>query len=521
MIGSGRDRASVQELLAEAKLTGVLNLNNLQTALQLFLPFFPFIDFPLKNLWMSSNNLTGVPPSVGTLRSLETLQLIGNRVTSLPDEIGNLAKLRELRLEKNCLQELPASIGSLRELKKLSVYINFLRSLPDEIGGLISLEELRLENNQLQAIPVSIGNLVNLSFLTLQNNPTLCSIPDSVGSLRNLRVLSMENCSLGSLPSSIGNLVHLQTLQLDSNRLNFLPASIGRLTSLQVLRAERNQLTVLPREIGRLSSLRELWLSDNELRILPKELGWVFTLKVVRVDRTPLVFPPPSSSRSVSDTLKYLREKPEPDENVGWEDALVGAGCVGKTSVLMAVLLSGKTPPLTGSGGVGKLSVLNALVESDAKYSQLPSVGVRTNASPSFPPPAHTLNFQRGHLPISPQSHQPLHNPVYRPPERSNSGQFTTQPVSPPQSVNIDVSMNPRTPPAAWGSGPPQSVGLRTGHSTATSSMGAFSSRTPGLHLGQAHTSNAPIDSDVTHNMLAIPSPNYADFGSEHVDDYL
>ena len=73
---------------------------------------------------MSGNKLTELPAEIGDLRELRELWVSYNQLVGLPTSIQRLTKLEELYLDENKLTELPAEIGDLRELRVLSVHHN-------------------------------------------------------------------------------------------------------------------------------------------------------------------------------------------------------------------------------------------------------------------------------------------------------------------------------------------------------------------------------------------------------------
>ena len=70
--------------------------------------------------------LSELPPNIGDLPDLETLNLESNRLNLLPDEIGNLEKLYSLDVSDNYLTELPDTIASMETLISLNIKDNFL-----------------------------------------------------------------------------------------------------------------------------------------------------------------------------------------------------------------------------------------------------------------------------------------------------------------------------------------------------------------------------------------------------------
>jgi Leucine-rich repeat (LRR) protein len=71
-------------------------------------------------LHLGELGLTRLPPEIGQLSELNSLQLYNNKLTTLPPEIGNLTALSDLNLFKNRFTELPTEIGQLTALTSCS-----------------------------------------------------------------------------------------------------------------------------------------------------------------------------------------------------------------------------------------------------------------------------------------------------------------------------------------------------------------------------------------------------------------
>jgi CheY-like chemotaxis protein len=125
--------------------------------------------------------LTRLPPSIGQLAKLQSLNVFRNQLSALPNAIGNLSQLRFLYISENRLTALPEAIGRLSQLQFLSASENRLTALPEAIGRLSQLHHLNLCNNRLTALPKSLRRLAGLEKLFLQENPDLGFPPKVLG----------------------------------------------------------------------------------------------------------------------------------------------------------------------------------------------------------------------------------------------------------------------------------------------------------------------------------------------------
>lgn len=102
----------------------------------------------LREIYLGSNKINGMPRNYENLQRLEILYLGGNQIKSLPDELCQLKSLTSLNLSNNQIVSLPNNLAKLRNIKNLALHNNNLTHLPVELVKL-NLQELSLRNNPL------------------------------------------------------------------------------------------------------------------------------------------------------------------------------------------------------------------------------------------------------------------------------------------------------------------------------------------------------------------------------------
>ncbi|MYA63524.1 MAG: hypothetical protein F4Y21_02500, partial [Gemmatimonadetes bacterium] len=134
----------------------------------------------------------GIPPELGHLPHLETLNLRENNLTGpLPPEIGHAIRLREIDLGHTELAgAIPATLGRLVDLRRLNFeYVPFTGSIPPELGALAELEFLNLYRNRLTGpLPRELAGLRNLRTMYVDENGLTGSVTPAFADLKELRV---------------------------------------------------------------------------------------------------------------------------------------------------------------------------------------------------------------------------------------------------------------------------------------------------------------------------------------------
>jgi hypothetical protein len=100
-------------------------------------------------LHLRARNIHVLPATIGFLIRLAVLDIGGNFLDNLPPEIGHLHSLKTLQADNNVLWLIPATIGMLDSLRMLDLSFNRLQSLPEPITYLHPSAGLNLSNNML------------------------------------------------------------------------------------------------------------------------------------------------------------------------------------------------------------------------------------------------------------------------------------------------------------------------------------------------------------------------------------
>ncbi|XP_043702351.1 leucine-rich repeat receptor protein kinase HPCA1-like [Telopea speciosissima] len=231
--------------------------------------------------WVGSdpcgNGWVGISCSDSRVISI-TLSSIGLK-GQLSGDIQSFSELQTLDLSynKNLTGPIPPSIGNLKKLTYLTLIgCSFSGQIPDTIGSLQELTFLALNSNSfIGKIPSSIGNLSKLYWLDLSDNKLTGPIPVSDGSTPGLDMLVHtlhfhfgKNQLSGTIPPQLfsSDMVLIHVL-FDSNSFTeSIPSTLGLVKTLEVIRFDRNSLSgTVPSNLNNLTSVGELHLSNNIL----------------------------------------------------------------------------------------------------------------------------------------------------------------------------------------------------------------------------------------------------------------
>ncbi|MET7770523.1 hypothetical protein [Nocardia sp. NPDC005366] len=281
------------------------------------------LEFPrLRVLSLAGNDSIGHAATtderiggLAALSALEELNLAGTGLTGLPDSIGDLRTLRVLDISGNAFESLPERLGELPRLEVLRA-ARLSCQVPDGLGRLGGLRELDLsslqpgEYNDMVDFPMAVTTLSALRSLDL-SHIWLTTVPDELLALTALEELNLGGSLSATLPGlpDLARLPRLRVLRLNGNTpWSFQPeppcellAGVWEITTLEHLeidrwsektvgdRVTRRGLTELPGDaFARMPGLRRLDLSFNDLTSLPESFFLLRHLEAVDLQYTEL-----------------------------------------------------------------------------------------------------------------------------------------------------------------------------------------------------------------------------------------
>ncbi|TYI48295.1 hypothetical protein E1A91_D13G237500v1 [Gossypium mustelinum] len=254
----------------------------------------------LRALELRNSPLMALPNSIGTLKHLRDLDLVGcSSIRELPRSFDKLRSLQSLNLGNTGLKQLPDSVQRLIELRHLVITIEATHLKEIRAGFWTSLKYLELRCcMELECLREGMQYLKSLRTLVVSSCVKLVSLPRSLKFLANLEDLIIVMCHLINLKMEPEEeedkdlQLSLKTLSLFGlDALRDLPRLLlqGSSSTLQQLRIVFcPKLSVLPAWLPNLTSLQKLEIVNcRNLSALPEGIDRLTNLRELTIQRCP------------------------------------------------------------------------------------------------------------------------------------------------------------------------------------------------------------------------------------------
>ena len=295
-------RASQLDFIAKCfKVLRVLDLEGLEIEC---LPSIIGELIHLRYLGLRHNGLKMLPPSIGNLKSLQTLDI--NNLKEVPNVIWKMKNMRYLYIEGQ-EEDVPLQIDTLQNLEILSC-ITFNQWIKNDSSNLTCLEKLKLEGRcEVEGVVFSnsIAKLPSLKSLYLKASDESNIPPLAINSCLHLSKLDIKG-HMQKLPETVEFSPNLTQLTMEASRLGCDPMPIlEKQPKLLILRLRANTYLGKKMQVSangfpqlkilQLSELKELtklnigqgalpWLMQLQIRDKVKILGFNGLLNLVELN---------------------------------------------------------------------------------------------------------------------------------------------------------------------------------------------------------------------------------------------
>ncbi|XP_041359115.1 leucine-rich repeat-containing protein 40-like [Gigantopelta aegis] len=161
-----------EDIMEEAKTSGVVSINLNKNLFTNVPENLVYIGNTLRELYLGYNKISSLSSDISLYLKLTTLDLRCNTLSDLPHEMDVLDNLREITISNNRFTRLPPVLFELKKLEILFAADNKIDTI-DAVGlqKLPLLATLDLQNNNCSQIPPELGNCLSLKSLQLSGNP--------------------------------------------------------------------------------------------------------------------------------------------------------------------------------------------------------------------------------------------------------------------------------------------------------------------------------------------------------------
>ncbi|XP_035213995.1 DISP complex protein LRCH3-like isoform X2 [Stegodyphus dumicola] len=125
---------------------------------------------PLQVCILRNNRIVSIPEEISSMKCLKDLDVSCNEITIIPPQLGSVSTLQRLNLKRNLLVEIPLELCQLR-LISFDVSANRISALPTQLRFMTSLQDLVLDQNPMTFPPAVLckrGRIHVFKFLEIQ-----------------------------------------------------------------------------------------------------------------------------------------------------------------------------------------------------------------------------------------------------------------------------------------------------------------------------------------------------------------
>ena len=210
------------------------------------------------------------------LSGLTHFELQRSKWTEIEDVWTHFSNLLEVNLFDNEITTLPPSLGTCTTLQKLDLSYNPISELPECVRKMTALQELNLRDFDGVSIPEWFGELRELRILNAES-ASITSLPNSIGNLQKLHTLSLRWSKLAVLPETLGDCEALKSMDIASTDVTTFPSS---LPVLQAWESRINTAWVSFQQLSKLHTM-EIWTEDLNKEI---DFAWFPSLKSLTIN---------------------------------------------------------------------------------------------------------------------------------------------------------------------------------------------------------------------------------------------
>lgn len=228
----------------------------------------------LQVLDLSGTSLSSLPETVGDLKQLVCLRLRGLPIKSLPASLINLVNLEILELNESQIIELPSGIHKLRSLRCLDLH------------SCKNLEYLSLNITRLEALQHLEMDKCNILWTKRQSYKEVASIKD-LKSLNRLKRLSLQNNGEALHDGTLGGMPQMETLHLTLTNMPSLPPDMSSMSKLRRLSLDCSDMVNMNIRFVEFKNLTRLRLQNCLKLEKPPELHKLPLLKQLDILNCP------------------------------------------------------------------------------------------------------------------------------------------------------------------------------------------------------------------------------------------